>query len=47
MAKHAATAKSVAAVSLTAARLSFALAAAFVVLLAALHFIKSELSISK
>ena len=43
MAEHTATAKSVAAVSLTAARLSFALAAAFVVLLAALHFIKSGL----
>jgi hypothetical protein len=43
MAEHTATAKSVAAVSLTAARLSFALAAAFVVLLAALHFIESGL----
>jgi hypothetical protein len=43
MAEHTATAKSVAAVSLTAARLSFASAAAFVVLLAALHLIKPGL----
>jgi hypothetical protein len=43
MAEHTATAKSVAAVSLTAARLSFAASAAFVVLLAALHFIKPGL----
>jgi hypothetical protein len=43
MAEDTATAKPVAAISQTAARLSFAAAAAFVVLLAALHFIKPEL----
>ena len=43
MAEYTATAKSVAAVSPTAARLSFAGAATFAVLLAALHFIKPEL----
>ena len=43
MTEDTATAKPVAAVSSTAARLSFAAAATFVVLLAALHFIKPEL----
>jgi len=43
MAEDTATAKSVAAVSPTAARLSFASAATFVVLLTALHLIKPEL----
>jgi hypothetical protein len=43
MTEDTATAKPVAAVSSTAARLSFASAATFVVLLAALHFIKPEL----
>jgi hypothetical protein len=43
MAEDTATAKPVAAVSSTAARLSFTSAATFVVLLAALHFIKPEL----
>jgi hypothetical protein len=43
MANNTATAKPVTAISRTAARLSFAAAAAFVVLLAALHFIKPEL----
>jgi hypothetical protein len=43
MAKNAATTRPAMAISRTAARLSFASAATFVVLLAALHFIKPEL----
>ena len=43
MAEDTATARLVTAISQTAARLSFAGAATFLVLLAALHFIKPEL----